>query len=518
MSTAARRPGGKEYRLDRRHFSKSLLAAGWAASLAPHALLAATAQSTKVMGDVSAVTRAGSETLLPQKAVRALQQDLRGVLLFPGNDQYDSARRVWNGMIDKRPALIARCSGPADVMRSVEFAREYDLLVAVRGGGHSISGKSVCDGGIVIDVSPIRYCTVDPGTRTARLGGGSLLGDLDHEAQRFGLATPLGTVSHTGAGGLTLGGGHGRLSRSYGLTCDNVLSVDLVTADGRFVRASADEHPELYWGLRGGGGNFGVATAFEYRLHPVGTEIYGGPMMYPFDQARNVFEVFAEFTASAPREMSADVIALAPPKGPGFVILSICYHGDPATGEKLVQPVRDAMKPRIDQVGLQPYLKLQTSADANTPAGGLYYNKSGLMRTLEPAFLETVVARLEEAAAGHEDPEVASNVIVQHLGGAVGDVPPDGTAYVHRDARFDSVILSSWKNPEYDDPNIAWLKDSFELMEPFTIGLYSNHMVDSDKSTAQRAYRSNYDRLVALKNRYDPTNLFHLNANVRPTV
>ncbi|MGI9330609.1 MAG: FAD-binding oxidoreductase [Gammaproteobacteria bacterium] len=504
--------------MDRRAFNKSLLAAGLSTALAPQALLAASQPATRIRSDIAAISRTGEAVTLPKKAVKALQKNLRGGLLIPGSDNYDTARQVWNGMIDKNPGLIVKCTGPADVMRAVEFSREYDLLVAVRGGGHSISGKSTCDGGIVIDTSPIRYCTVNPAAQTARLGAGSLLGDLDHEAQRFGLATPVGTVSHTGAGGLTLGGGHGRLSRSFGLTCDNVLSVDLVTADGRFVRASAEENPELYWGVRGGGGNFGVATAFEYQLHDIGTEVFGGPLIYPFDQARNVFEVFAEFTANAPREMAADIIALAPAKGQGFVILSICYHGDFATGEKLIQPVRDAMTPKIDQVGPANYMKMQSSADANTPGGKLYYNKSGLMKTLEPDFLTTVADRLEAAAAGREDPQVASNVIVQHLGGAVGDVPNDGTAYVHRDANYDSVILSAWENPEYDETNIKWLKDSFAQMEPYTIGLYSNHMVDSDTAKAERAFRGNYDRLVRLKNEYDPSNLFHLNANVKPTV
>jgi FAD/FMN-containing dehydrogenase len=503
--------------VDRRTFNKSLLAAGWTAALGPAALHAAT-PATKIKGDLDAVTRTGGVVTLPKKALQQLQKSLRGGLLIPDSANYESARKVWNGMIDKRPAIIAQCTGPADVMRAVEFSREHDLLVAVRGGGHSISGKSTCEGGIVIDTSPIRYCSVNPQTRIARLGAGSLLGDLDHESQRFGLATPLGTVSHTGAGGLTLGGGHGRLSRSYGLTCDNVVAVEVVTADGRFLRATAEENPELYWGLRGGGGNFGVATAFEYRLHPIGTEVLGGQLFYPFEQAPNVFEAFAEFTAGAPREMAADVIALSPAKGNGFVILSFCYLGDYAKGDKLLQPLRAAMTPKIDTVGPEPYSKMQTSADANTPGGKLYYNKSGLMKTLEPDFLNIVLKRLQEAAAGREDPEVASNVIVQHLGGAVSDVPVDGTAYAHRDASYDSVILSAWENRDYDEPNINWLKDSFAEMEPYTIGLYSNHMVDSDTSKAQRAFRGNYDRLVELKNEYDPTNVFHLNANVEPTV
>jgi FAD/FMN-containing dehydrogenase len=500
--------------MDRRVFNKAVLAAGWAAAMGP-SLAGAAAALTRIDSDISAVTRTGGGTTIPKAALKEFQKSLRGALLLPGNAEFETARKVWNGMIDKRPGLIARCTGTADVMRAVEFAREFDLLVAVRGGGHSISGKSVCDGGLMIDLSPIRWCTVDPGARTARLGGGSLLGELDHEALRFGLATPVGTVSHTGAAGLTLGGGHGRLSRTYGLTCDNVLSVDIVTADGKFLRASADENPDLYWGVRGGGGNFGVVTAFEYRLHPVGPMIYGGNMMYPFDRAREVFKVFAEFTAEAPRAMAADVIALAPPRGKGFVLLSICHIGDFAEGERLLATIRRTMKPAVDQVKPMAYGELQTQADANTPGGKLYYNKSGLLRTLEPDFLETIVDRLE-AASGRADPSVASNVIVQHLGGAVGDVPADGTAYPHRDARYDSVILSAWDDPAYNEPNIAWLKDAYTAMEPFTLGFYSNHMAPSDEPMVKGAFRGNYDRLVTLKNRYDPTNLFHLNANVKP--
>ena len=504
--------------MDRRSFNKALLASGWAASLVSSSALAATTRKlTRISSDIEAVTRTGGDTTIPKAALKELQAALRGPLLLPGNAAYDTTRKVWNGMIDKRPGLIARCTGAADVIEAVNFAREFDLLVAVRGGGHSISGKSVCDGGIMIDLSPMRWCTVDPQAQTARLGAGSVLGDLDHESQRFGLATPAGTVSHTGAAGLTLGGGHGRLSRSFGLTCDNVRSVDIVTADGRFLRASADENQDLYWGVRGGGGNFGIVTTFEYNLHRVGPMIYGGTMMYPLKQTREVLQLFAEYTAGAPREMSVDTIVLSPPGGKGFAILSFCYVGDFAEGERLVQPVRAALKPMVDQVGPTPYNKLQTSADKSTPPGKLYYNKSGLMKQLDTDFLDAVADRLQ-GSAGQADPAVASNIILQHLGGAVADVAPNDTAYVHRDARYDSVILSGWEDAAYSEQNIGWLKGSFELMEPHTIGFYSNHMVDSDEPKIKQTFRDNYDQLVKLKNKYDPSNLFHLNPNVKPTV
>lgn len=502
--------------MDRRAFNRALLATGWAAAMVPASTVAIAAQRlTRITADVEAVTRTGGDVTLPKAALKDLQKSLRGALLLPGNAQYDDARKVWNGMIDKRPGLIVRCSGPSDVTSAVNFAREFDLLVAVRGGGHSISGKAVCDGGIMIDLSPIRWCTVDPDARTARLGGGSLLGELDHESQRFGLATPVGTVSHTGAAGLTLGGGHGRLSRSFGLTCDNVLSVDIVTADGRFLRASADENPDLYWGVRGGGGNFGVVTAFEYRLHPIGQQVYGGPILYSFDQARQILPVLEELTATAPRSLAADLFIMAPGKRPGNFMVSVCHVGDPAEAERVLAPLRKAVKPRIDQARTMPYAALQTSADAGTKAGRLYYNKSGLLSSLEPDFLAMLLDQME-TAAGRADPGVGSNVVIQHLGGAVADVPADGTAYAHRDARFDSVLMSAWEDPTYSEENIEWLKGVYAQMEPSVIGFYSNHMVDSDAPKARLAFRGNYDRLVELKRRYDPTNLFQLNANVKP--
>ena len=509
-------PVALEVAVDRRGFNKSLLAAGWTASMGPASVLAAQS-AAKVEGSVDAITRTGGETIIPMSAVKDFKAGLRGALILPGDKDYDRRRKVWNGMIDKHPGLIARCRGAADVVQAVQFAREFDLLVAVRGGGHSISGKATCDGGIMIDLSPMRWCRVDPEARTARLGGGSLLGDLDHETQQFGLATTAGTVSHTGAAGLTLGGGHGRLARSFGLTCDNVLSVDVVTADGEFIHASADENPDLYWGVRGGGGNFGVVTAFEYQLHPVGPVIYGGALSYPFKDAREIFNIFADFTADAPREMAADVIALSPAGMDGFVVLSFCYIGDFDEGDRLLAPIRNATKPWADHVGPIAYNTLQTQADPQTRGGQLYYNKSGLMRDLDPEFLNIIADRMEEAS-GRGDPDVTSNVIVQHLGGAVGDVPQDGTAYVHRDANFDSVILSAWNKPQDSERNITWLKDAFADMEPYTIGYYSNHIVESDQPKFEKVFRTNHDRMVQVKNKYDPLNVFQLNPNVKPTV
>jgi FAD/FMN-containing dehydrogenase len=296
-----------------------------------------------------------------------------------------------------------------------------------------------------------------------------------------------------------------------------VLSVDIVTADGKLRRASAEENPDLYWGVRGGGGNFGVVTSFEYQLHPVGPMVYGGTLMYPLEQAREILPFYADFTQRAPNELTVDVIMLAPPGGKGFMILSACYNGDLKKGEKALKKLREFRKPAVDQFGPVAYTEMQTSADASTPAGKLYYNKSGLTKKLDDRMLDAVVDRLL-ASSDQADPGVASNAIIQHLGGAVGDVRTGDTAYAHRDAKHDFLILSGWDDPEYSEENIAWLKEGYKAVEPYTIGYYSNHMVDSDEDQESRAFRGNFKKLVKLKNKYDPENLFHLNANVKPTV
>ena len=415
--------------MDRRRFNQAIVGAGIAASFSTSAALAAAAESmSKVKADISAVTRVGGQTTLSKAAVKEFQASLRGALILPDNAAYDTTRAVWNGMIDKHPAMIARCAGAADVVNAVQFAISNDLLVAVRGGGHSISGKSVCEGGLMIDLAPMRWANVNPDMRRARLGAGSLLGDLDHAAQRFGLATTTGTVSHTGAAGLTLGGGHGRLARRFGLTADNVHSVDLVTASGELVVASADENQDLYWGVRGGGGNFGVVTSFEYDLHQVGPTVLNGLLMYPMADAKDVLKFYSEFAETAPREMSVDVIMLSPPGGTRqLLMLSFCYTGDFDEGQRLIDTFRAFRKPRVDQVGPKSYLEVQSSADNSTPGGLLYYNKSGLMGELSPEAVDTIVDRISEAG-GQADPAGASNVIIQHLGGAVADVPVDATA------------------------------------------------------------------------------------------
>jgi len=504
--------------MDRRTFNRSLMSA---ALLAPFSAQLAQATSAakagKVSADVDALSAAGEQLTLSKAAVKDFQKSLHGQLVLPGYDNYDAVRSVWNGMIDKRPGLIARCSGASDVISSVNFARANNLLVAVRGGGHSISGKSVCEGGLLIDLQPMRWARADPASKTAVLGAGSLLADLDNEAQAFGLATTAGTVSHTGAAGLTLGGGHGRLGRRFGLTADNVNAFDMVTADGEFLHVTAEENPDLYWGLRGGGGNFGIVTAFEYQLHDIGTEVLSGTLMYPLSQARDVLANYAEFAAKAPNELAVDMIILSPPGREPILILSSCYSGDFAEGERLLAPLRAFGQPMANQLAPKKYLDVQTSADGGTPPGKQYYNKSGLMDTLSFEAIDAMVARMSEAP-GQADPGVATNIIIQHLGGAMAEKSSDATAYAHRDARHDCLLLSAWTDPSYNKQNIQWLRDAFASIEPYTIGAYSNHLVDSDGQQQSRTFRGNYDRLVELKNQYDPANFFRLNANIEPTV
>jgi FAD/FMN-containing dehydrogenase len=504
--------------MDRRTFNRSLMGA---VALAPFASqlaqAASAAKAGRVSADVDAISTTGEQLTLPKAAVKDFQNSLHGQLILPGYDNYDAVRSVWNGMIDKRPGIIARCAGASDVLTSVNFARANNLLVAVRGGGHSISGKSVCEGGLLIDLQPMRWARADPTSKTAVLGAGALLADLDNESQAFGLATTAGTVSHTGAAGLTLGGGHGRLARRFGLTADNVNAFDMVTADGQFLHVTADENPDLYWGLRGGGGNFGIVTAFEYQLHEIGTEVLSGTLMYPLSQAREVLANYAEFAANAPNELAVDLIILSPPGRKPILLLSSCYSGDFAEGERLLAPLRAFGKPMVNQLAPKKYIDVQTSADGSTPPGKQYYNKSGLMTELSAGAIDAIVSRMEEAS-GQADPGVATNVIIQHLGGVMGDKAPDATAYAHRDARHDCLLLSAWTDTSYNKQNSQWLRDAFTSIEPFTMAAYSNHLVDSDTQQQSRTFRGNYDRLVELKNQYDPENFFRLNANIKPTV
>lgn len=457
-------------------------------------------------------------------AVTEFQTRLRGGLIRPDDIGYAEARQVWNGMIDRRPAFIARCSGPADVIHAVNFARANNLLVSVRGGGHNAAGNAVCDGGIVIDLSGMKGVLVDPKRRTARVQGGVTWGELDHETQVFGLATPGGVVSTTGVAGLTLGGGLGWLRRRHGLSCDNLLSVDVVTADGSFLTANATENADLFWAVRGGGGNFGVATMFEFRLHPVGPIVMASVTMYPAERGRDGLRYFRDFMATAPEELSAAAFFWSVPPAPALpaaahnrhvIVLAGVYCGAADEGERVTRPLREFATPVADLSGKVPFVTHQSGFDALFPkAVQRYYMKSVYLRDLGNAAIDAVVAH----AVAQPDPNALP--ILWHLGGAMNRVPADATAFGLRDAPFMLEITSSWTNPQESDRHIAWTRRFCADMEPYATGkLYVNMpgFGEEEARFAPAAYGANHERLVTLKNKYDPKNLFRMNQNIRPT-
>ncbi|MBT8421492.1 MAG: FAD-binding oxidoreductase [Gammaproteobacteria bacterium] len=496
--------------MDRRRFLSSTLA-GAAVAGFPHLAFGA-GRRLRVRADVPAMTLSGAETILPKAVVKELGASLHGSLMLPGGEGYDAARALWNGMFDRKPALIAQCSGPADVASAVNFAREHNLLLAVRGGGHSIAGKSVCEGGLMIDLQHMNGVHVDRQRRVARVEGGALLSNLDHETLPLGLATTSGTVSHTGAGGLTLGGGIGRLCRQHGLTSDNLLSVDVVTADGKLRRAAADEHDELFWGLRGGGGNFGVATSFEYQLHPLDNEVLGGAMMYPIEQASEVLKVVNDFSRKAHRELSLSGNLLMMRNGRGFVMMSITYSGDVRKGEKHLRPLLEYGNPVRKGVQKTLYSTLQTANDQQLAAGRHYYMKSGYLPEISDEFIDELVRRVEPSDKREQV------VVMTQLGGAIRDLPDDATAYSHRYGEFDLMIGAAWDDAAANDANVTWGRDYFGAVQDYTKGFYTNSLMDESADAIHKNYLGNYPRLQALKNEFDPQNLFRLNANIAPTV
>jgi FAD/FMN-containing dehydrogenase len=442
--------------------------------------------------------------------VQELAGRLRGELLRPRDEGYDRTRMVWNGMVDRRPALIVRCAGVGDVMASVAFGRQHGLPVSVRGGGHNIAGKAVCDDGLMLDLSGMNSIDVDPARRSARVGGGALVGALDHETQVFGLATTSGIVPSTGVAGLTLGGGGGRLARKHGLACDNLLAVDLVTATGQFLRASPGEHADLFWGVRGGGGNFGVVTALELRLHPIGPVVLGGILVYSWDRARDAIAFYDEFARTAPGELSADPILMTSPDGDRVVAISVCYIGSIQDGERVLRPLREFGPPVADLVGPVGYVQLQASGEAAFPKGLHYFWKSHLLTEISRETIDAVLAHFEAA------PSPRSIVAIQQYGGAVGRVGPTDTAFWPRDAQFDFIPGSIWTDPEEADGHIDWVRQLWDVVKPAARGVYVNDLGEEGEDRVRLAYGDNYGRLTALKSKYDPTNFFRLNANIPP--
>jgi FAD/FMN-containing dehydrogenase len=441
-------------------------------------------------------------------AFSRLRSELHGTLVLPEDEDYEDARAVWNAAIDRRPAAVARCADPVDVIRAVHFAREHGLAVAVRGGGHGFAGKATCDGGLVIDCSPMRRMEVDTTRRVARAGAGCTLGDFDAATQAQGLATTMGTVSPTGIAGLTLGGGLGWLMGRFGLACDNLIGADLVTADGRALRASAVENPDLLWGLRGGGGNFGVVTSFEYSLHPV-TTVYGGAVTYPPAQARDVFRLYRDLTKDAPDELTAYVGVQPLATGPAFSIVA-CWSGDVASGERALAPLRRLGTPVADTLRAMPYLEMQASF-AVPPVRVGSYARSSFLRELDDATIDALVARTIAPAS-------PSLFFLEPLHGRATTVGPDESAFGHRRAAYSFAAVALWFEPGEEAAATAWIRDFFAEMTPFLAsGVYTNYLAgDEGDARVRAAYGRSWDRLVALKRKFDPENFFRLNQNVNP--
>jgi FAD/FMN-containing dehydrogenase len=465
------------------------------------------------MPDLRIVTTDGGETAIEATAVQHFADRLRGRLLRPGDGSYDEARKVWNGMIDRHPALIARCAGAADVIAAVHFARDHRLLVSVRGGGHNITGNAVCEGGLMIDLSPMKSVRVDPGKRSARAEAGLTWGEYNRETQAFGLASTGGVVSTTGIAGLTLGGGLGWLMGKHGLSCDNLLSADLVTAEGKFLAVSADEHPDLFWGLRGGGGNFGVVTSFEYKLHPV-RPVLAGMVLHPMAKAREALGFYRDYARSCPDEALAAAALMTSPEGAPVVAIIVAYIGDLAAGESVVAPVRKFGSPLLDTIAPTSYVQLNTLFDAAVPYGGVSrYWKSSFLKELGDDLIEILIERSARMLSP------MSMVLFFHLHGAAARVDRNATAFGLRQDQWDYDVISQWTDPAETAQHVQWTREYWTAVEPFATGeVYVNHLDAEEATRIRAAYGGHYDRLVVLKDKYDPTNLFRMNQNIRPTV
>ena len=452
--------------------------------------------------------------------IDALKKGIQGTVILAGDADYDTARQVWNAMVDKHPAAIVRCATTLDVVHAVNFARAHQVPLAVRGGGHNIAGSALCEGGVVIDLSQMKAVQVDAGARRASVEGGATLADFDAAAQVYGLATPLGINSTTGVAGLTLGGGFGWLSRKYGMTVDNLESAQVVTAAGEVLRASATQNPDLFWALRGGSGNFGVVTHFEFRLHPVGPEVLAGLIVYPFSEAKAVLMHYRAFMDQAPDDLSVwTVLRRAPPlpflpesvHGQEVVVLALLYTGEPAQGEALVKPLHGFGTPVGTHVGAMPYVNWQQAFDPLLTPGARNYWKSHNFTTLEDGLFDAAI----EYAGKLPSPQC--EIFFGAIGGATTRPAPDATAYAHRDARFVMNVHGRWDDPAIDAEGIRWARDYFKASAPFaSAGVYVNFLTADEGERVKAAYGPNYDRLARIKRQYDPANLFSTNQNIVP--
>ncbi|MCD8509322.1 MAG: FAD-binding oxidoreductase [Bacillus sp. (in: Bacteria)] len=457
--------------------------------------------------------------MLDQTAVEQLISAIRGRLILPGDEDYNDARSIWNGMVDKKPAMIAQCTGAADVITAVNFARENSLKVSVRGGGHNAAGSAICDDGLVIDLSQMKEVTVDPNAKLAYVSAGATLGDMDHETQAFGLATTGGVDSRTGVAGLTLGGGIGYLARTYGLSADNLVAADVVTANGELIHVSEEEHSDLLWALRGGGGNFGIVTQFVFQLHEVGPEVQVAQVFYPMDQAKEILHFYRDFSDQAPDELSCYVMIVRTPPVPPFpemyhgkpaLALAACYSGSVEEGKKAIAPLQNLGEPILKVITPMPYKILQSSNDAGTPDGYRYYFKSQFMSELSDEVIHLTVEYAKDF------PGELTMLGFEPMGGAINRVPKEATAFPHRDAKYNFGLFSGWIDPKDDDKMLAWSRDFHQAMQPYTMsGVYSNYLDHDDENRLRAAFGDNLERLREVKAKYDPSNFFSPSKNIK---
>ena len=460
--------------------------------------------------DLPILSRTGKQQILSGAELSELRASLHGSLLRNGDDGYEQARHIWNGAFDRHPAAIVRCTDASDIVNAVQFAASHDLLVAVRGGGHSLPGHSVCEGGLMIDLAPLQGVQLDKAARTVRVEPGVWLGTMDRAVQKAGFIVPAGTVSHTGVAGLSLGGGIGRLARKFGLTIDSMVGADLVTPDGKLRKVNAQENPDLFWAIRGGGGNFGVVTAFEFKLHELRADVFAGDIVFPLGEARGVLDFIAGHAERAPDELWMDPVLECDAAGVRTLMLNVCHCGTARAAHKDIEPLRKAGTPVRDTVRARPFVAAQSDHDDDSPRGrGYYMNGAGVLK-LEPALLDHAVRGIQEPGAE------LGKISLTQTGGAISRVPSDATAFANRSAPFNVVVRASWEDPGHAAGRTAWQKATWKGFEPFARGIYANlNLADADPKLIA-AYGLNMKRLVDLKTQYDPTNLFHLNPNIPP--
>jgi len=443
-------------------------------------------------------------------AANELQPSFKGKILFEGDVEYDSARQIWNGMIDRKPALIAQCLDKEDIIQAVKFARKNELLVSVRGGGHNVSGNAVCNGGIMIDLSLMKKVEVDTEKKVAHVEMGATWGDFDKATQQFGLSTTGGLITTTGVAGLTLGGGVGWLVRKCGLSCDNLIEAEIITADGNIVKASLQENPDLLWGIRGGGGNFGIVSLITLRLHEVSTVI-GGMIIHTRDKSKEAIQFYREFMKTAPEELTLYTALLTSPEGIPIVAFIGCYCGDIEKGEAVMKPLHEFGTPVADLIQPIPYLQMQSMLDAGFPKGNRYYWKSGFLKELSDDVIDVIVSHMES------NPSPGSATILEMYGGVASHEPEGGSAYPHRQSEFDLVIISNWPDKQEDDKNINWTRNIWEALQPYlSHKAYVNALGVEGADRVKEAYGDNYQKLAELKRKYDPDNFFRMNQNIPP--